>query len=206
MPDNPMPDNPMPYNPRMTVFGVPLRASIEYARNAVIMIDGEGRFHNAGYIPIIVGEVGNFLKAEGNLFADFDRPSHEQCPPYLCSSYEAFREPLRNLVTEGPALTTSVPDHKPPPVIFKTFLLNQNALITSYKQLVWEIPPVNREILLYLLDTLALFANNSDKTNVPTSRLAVVFQALLLTHPQHYTSQDDIRLNQAVIIFFIENE
>ncbi|KAK3365111.1 kinase-like domain-containing protein [Lasiosphaeria ovina] len=179
--------------PNKRVFGVLLRTT-----------DGEGKFYIAGYIPIIVAKVGNFLKAKATVLLQYLYSLSEPVIPF--SSYEAFREPLRNFVTEGPALTTSFPDHKPLPVIFETLFLDQNALITSYKQLALEIPPLNRQLLLYLLDTLALFADNSDKTNVPTSRLAIVFQTALLMHPQHYTSQDDIRLNQAVVIFLIENQ
>lgn len=47
------------------VFGVPLQTSIQYANAAVSLFDDEGQSYIYGYIPILVGKTGVYLKERG---------------------------------------------------------------------------------------------------------------------------------------------
>jgi hypothetical protein len=49
------------------VFGVALVESIPYAHLTINLLDEEGESYIYGYIPIVVGECGVFLKERGEL-------------------------------------------------------------------------------------------------------------------------------------------
>ena len=111
--------------------------------------------------------------------------------------YERFREPLRGHTmqavgdTEGPQL-----DDK--------FDIQQ--AIATYQQLITELPPLNRQLLLYILDLLAVFASKSDENRMNSQNLAAIFQPGMLSHPSHDMAPVEYRLSQDVLIFLIENQ
>lgn len=111
--------------------------------------------------------------------------------------YERFREPLRGHTmqavgdTEGPQL----PDN-----------FNVGKAIATYQQLITELPPLNRQLLLYILDLLAVFASKSDENRMNSQNLAAIFQPGMLSHPQHDMAPVEYRLSQDVLIFLIENQ
>lgn len=75
-----------------------------------------------------------------------------------------------------------------------------------YQHLIKELPSLNRQLLLYILDLLAVFAAKSDVNKMTTSNLAAIFQPGILSHPQHDMSPQDYRLSQDVLIFLIDNQ
>ena len=111
--------------------------------------------------------------------------------------YGRFREPLRGHTmqavgdTEGPQL-----DDK----------FDIQSAIVTYQQLITELPPLNRQLLLYILDLLAVFASKSDENRMNSQNLAAIFQPGLLSHPSHDMAPVEYRLSQAVLIFLIENQ
>lgn len=111
--------------------------------------------------------------------------------------YEKFRDPLRGATkqvagdAEGPQF---VPD------------FDEKAAIRTYQQLITELPPLNRQLLLYILDLLAVFAAKSEENRMTSQNLAAIFQPGMLSHPQHAMAPEEYRLNQCVIIFLIENQ
>lgn len=111
--------------------------------------------------------------------------------------YEKFREPLRGATkqtagdVEGPQFVEGFDMH---------------AAIARYQQLITELPPLNRQLLLYILDLLAVFAAKSDENRMNSQNLAAIFQPGMLSHPNHAMAPEEYRLNQAVIIFLIENQ
>lgn len=110
--------------------------------------------------------------------------------------YERFREPLRlyqNQIREGGEVTGP-----------ETF--DHTKAVAAYQQLIRELPPLNRQLLLYILDLLAVFASKSDQNRMTSANLAAIFQPGLLSHPQHHMSPDEYRLSQDVLIFLIENQ
>ncbi|RMY21244.1 hypothetical protein D0865_16636, partial [Hortaea werneckii] len=112
--------------------------------------------------------------------------------------YQRFRQPLRNhqaqavgaIEAQGP----SVGD------------FNHEAAIKAYQGLITELPPLNRQLLLYILDLLAVFASKSDLNKMTTANLAAIFQPGILSHPQHDMAPQEYRLSQDVLIFLIENQ
>lgn len=80
------------------------------------------------------------------------------------------------------------------------------AAIRAYQGLITELPPLNRQLLLYILDLLAVFASKSELNKMTTPNLAAIFQPGLLSHPQHDMAPQEYRLSQDVLIFLIENQ
>ena len=78
--------------------------------------------------------------------------------------------------------------------------------ITTYQRLITELPALNRQLLLYILDLLAVFASKSDLNRMTSANLAAIFQPGLLSHPSHDMSPQEYRLSQDVLIFLIENQ
>ena len=78
--------------------------------------------------------------------------------------------------------------------------------ITTYQRLITELPPLNRQLLLYILDLLSVFASKSDINLMPSANLAAIFQPGLLSHPVHDMRPQEYRLSQDVLIFLIDNQ
>lgn len=83
---------------------------------------------------------------------------------------------------------------------------DQNAAISTYQRLITELPPLNRQLLLYILDLLAVFASKSDLNRMTSANLAAIFQPGMLSHPSHDMKPHEYRLSQDVLIFLIENQ
>lgn len=111
--------------------------------------------------------------------------------------YEKFREPLRG------ATKPSTADGEGPQFIEN---FDMEGAIARYQQLITELPPLNRQLLLYILDLLAVFAAKSDQNRMNSQNLAAIFQPGMLSHPNHAMAPEEYRLNQCVIIFLIENQ
>lgn len=112
--------------------------------------------------------------------------------------YERFRQPLRNHQAEAVGHI----DGQAPAI----GNFNFNAAIGTYQVLIKELPPLNRQLLLYILDLLAVFAAKADINKMTTSNLAAIFQPGILSHPSHDMAPQEYRLSQDVLIFLIENQ
>ncbi|KAG6001689.1 hypothetical protein E4U21_003920 [Claviceps maximensis] len=118
-------------------------------------------------------------------------------PVVPLSLYEKFRDPLRGATkqpsgdAEGPQFVDN---------------FDESAAIRKYQQLITELPPLNRQLLLYILDLLAVFAAKSDENRMNSQNLAAIFQPGMLSHPSHAMAPEEYRLNQCVLIFLIENQ
>ncbi|KAL4734151.1 hypothetical protein BDV11DRAFT_198691 [Aspergillus similis] len=110
--------------------------------------------------------------------------------------YERFREPLRKFQSQaqenGPSPESEAAEHA--------------KAVAAYQQLIRELPPLNKQLLLYILDLLAVFASKSDQNRMNSANLSAIFQPGLLSHPQHDMSPDEYKLSQDVLIFLIENQ
>lgn len=111
--------------------------------------------------------------------------------------YEKFREPLRG-ATKLPTADGEGPQ------FVENF--DMDGAIARYQQLITELPPLNRQLLLYILDLLAVFAAKADQNRMNSQNLAAIFQPGMLSHPSHAMAPEEYRLNQTVIIFLIENQ
>lgn len=110
--------------------------------------------------------------------------------------YERFREPLRTYQKQV---------QSPEPPADGTGFDHAKA-VAAYQQLIRELPPLNKQLLLYILDLLAVFASKSDQNRMTSANLSAIFQPGLLSHPQHDMSPDEYKLSQDVLIFLIENQ
>lgn len=81
-----------------------------------------------------------------------------------------------------------------------------HAAIYSYQVLIGKLPALNRQLLLYILDLLAVFASKSDQNLMNASNLAAIFQPGLINHPEHDMSPGDYKLSQDVLVFLITNQ
>ncbi|KAK8232367.1 hypothetical protein HDK90DRAFT_467542 [Phyllosticta capitalensis] len=112
--------------------------------------------------------------------------------------YERFREPLRDHQAQAVG-----------PMDGQRETVGEfdiDGAIREYQRLITELPPLNRQLLLYILDLLAVFASKSDLNKMTTANLAAIFQPGILSHPSHDMSPPDYRLSQDVLIFLIENQ
>ena len=139
----------------------------------------------AGYT---VHDAANVLRRYLNLLPE---------PIVPLNLYERFRDPLRGHTkqavgdNEGPQLEDGFDVAK---------------AIVVYQELITELPPLNRQLLLYILDLLAVFASKSDENRMNSQNLAAIFQPGMLSHPLHDMAPAEYRLSQDVLIFLIENQ
>jgi hypothetical protein len=112
--------------------------------------------------------------------------------------YERFRGPLRDYqagaLGDSESKKAGAED-----------LVYDNAVAT-YQALIRELPPLNKQLLLYILDLLAVFASKSEKNRMTSANLSAIFQPGLLSHPSHDMAPEEYRLSQDVLIFLIENQ
>ncbi|CAG9996508.1 unnamed protein product [Clonostachys byssicola] len=111
--------------------------------------------------------------------------------------YEKFRDPLRGATKQAAGDAEG-------PQFIENF--DERGAIGKYQKLITELPPLNRQLLLYILDLLAVFAAKSDENRMNSQNLAAIFQPGMLSHPTHAMAPEEYRLNQCVIIFLIENQ
>ena len=115
--------------------------------------------------------------------------------------YELFRDPLRSHQAQAVGDTDAQHHGTADAGDF-----DHAAAITTYQRLITEIPPLNRQLLLYILDLLAVFSSKSEQNRMTSANLAAIFQPGMLSHPSHDMSPMEYRLSQDVIIFLIENQ
>ncbi len=75
--------------------------------------------------------------------------------------------------------------------------------IEEFQRLIQSLSPPHQHLLLYLLDTLSLFATTASETKMDISNLAAVFCPGILRHPDHNTPIQ-YKISQYVIEFLIE--
>ncbi|KAK9375729.1 uncharacterized protein V1513DRAFT_430703 [Lipomyces chichibuensis] len=80
-----------------------------------------------------------------------------------------------------------------------------NEVIVKLHGLIQQLPPANRQLLLYILDLLQLFAKNSKKNMMPAANLAAIFQPCILSHPSHHALPEEYTTSQEAVIFMIEH-
>ncbi|KAK2882489.1 hypothetical protein FQN49_000319 [Arthroderma sp. PD_2] len=113
--------------------------------------------------------------------------------------YERFRDPLRHRQgrPDGEEAAAQVD---------KEHGFDRDAAVATYQQLIKELPPLNRQLLLYILDLLTVFASKSDLNRMTAANLAAIFQPGMLSHPSHDMSPQEYKLSQDVMVFLIENQ
>ncbi|EGE82540.1 rho GTPase activator [Blastomyces dermatitidis ATCC 18188] len=113
--------------------------------------------------------------------------------------YERFRDPLRKYQAQAVEEKDAAPANEEEP-------FDHAKAVVTYQQLIKELPPLNRQLLLYILDLLTVFASKSEVNRMTAANLAAIFQPGLLSHPAHDMAPKEYKLSQDVLIFLIENQ
>ena len=115
-------------------------------------------------------------------------------------AYEKFRDPLRGHQVQA------VGDMEAEAQIQAGGDFDHNQAILTYQRLITELPPLNRQLLLYILDLLAVFSSKSEINRMTSRNLASIFQPGMLSHPKDDMTPQEYRLSQDVVIFLIDNQ
>ncbi|KAI8084484.1 Rho GTPase activation protein [Halteromyces radiatus] len=206
------------------VFGVPLVASISYARATIGYQDADQVNHQrAAAIPLVVAKCGSYLKrnaleTEGifrlsgstkrvnTLQQIFDSPQASYGLHHVWKDYSVHDAGsiLRRYFLR-------LPDPVIPIHFYQQFrdVMNDSMYegtsqrIDAFQSLICQLPTAHQHLLLYVLDMLRLFATNASATRMDAANLAAVFSPGLLSHPQH-NSPVQYMISQRVIEFLIE--
>ncbi|KAF8418956.1 hypothetical protein EV426DRAFT_299673 [Tirmania nivea] len=203
------------------IFGVPLWQSIDYANVAISLTDANGNSFIYGYVPIVVAKCGVFLKEKATDVEGIFRLSGSA--KRIKDLQNIFNTPEKYgkgldwtgyTVHDAAAVLRRYLNQLPEPIIpleyydkFRAPLsLPPADAIKVYKRLIGDLPPLNRQLLLYILDLLAVFASKSEQNLMTSQNLSAIFQPGLISHPSHDMSPEDYRISQDVLVFLIQNQ
>ncbi len=85
----------------------------------------------------------------------------------------------------------------------KKLTKERNEVLAEYAHLFDKLPELNRQLLFYILDLLAIFNMHSDENRMPARNLAAIFQPSILSHSDHDLSPDEYALSSLVVEFMI---
>jgi len=117
----------------------------------------------------------------------------EPVVPYHC--YDSFTRPL---------LAWSASGHDEPVELMEPEWHSE--AVRAYQGCIADLPPLNRHLLLYLLDVLAVFASKFDLNRMTANRLACTFNPALVSRKPAEMDETEHRLAQNVIVFLIDNQ
>ncbi|KAF8545483.1 hypothetical protein BDD12DRAFT_871755 [Trichophaea hybrida] len=208
------------------IFGVPLHRSINYANVAISLTDANGQQFVYGYVPIVVAKCGVFLKekatdVEGifrlsgsakrikDLQSIFDSPEKYgkglDWTGYTVHDAANVLRRYLNLLPE-PIIPLEFYNRFRDPLTVQLEKFNAAEAIKIYQRLISELPPLNRQLLLYILDLLAVFASKSELNRMNAENLAAIFQPGLISHPSHEMAPQAYKLSQDVLVFLINHQ
>ncbi|CEP60301.1 uncharacterized protein LALA0_S01e07580g [Lachancea lanzarotensis] len=78
------------------------------------------------------------------------------------------------------------------------------AALKEYETLFGALSSDARQLLIYLLDLLSLFAQQADENLMTARNLAAVFQPSIISHPHHDMDPKEYELSRLVVEFLIE--
>jgi GTPase-activating protein SAC7 len=128
-----------------------------------------------------------------NVFRRYINHLPEPIIPY--DYYFAFRKPLGSTLHKPSSLTDAEKENP-----------DTEETIKEYQRLIGDLPRLNGQLLLYILDLLAVFAETSALNLMPAANLAAIFQPGLLSHPDHDMNPQEYRVSQEVLIFLIQHQ
>lgn len=76
--------------------------------------------------------------------------------------------------------------------------------IKEYEELFVSLSNDSKQLLVYLLDLLSLFAQQSDANLMTARNLAAIFQPSILSHPRHDMDPKEYELSRLVVEFLID--
>ncbi|CDO94234.1 unnamed protein product [Kluyveromyces dobzhanskii CBS 2104] len=75
--------------------------------------------------------------------------------------------------------------------------------IKDYDQLFEQLPDDPRQLFIYLLDLLSLFAQQSHKNLMTGANLAAIFQPSMISHPDHDMDPREYEISRLVVEFLL---
>ncbi|KAK9248787.1 Rho GTPase activation protein, partial [Lipomyces tetrasporus] len=213
------------------VFGQPLEGTLQLRGMTVEKRMNSGRLVKYGPIPLIVAVCGLFLEQNGlhvqgifrvsgsvkrvrelqRIFATEPDFGHNiDWTGYTVHDAASLLRRYLNGLPE-PIIPLELYDGFRSPFIHPLSQTRQfkkhemNEVIVKLHSLIQQLPPGNRQLLLYILDLLELFAKNSKKNMMPASNLAAIFQPCILSHPSHNTLPEEYTTSQEAVLFMIEH-
>ncbi|ODQ76987.1 hypothetical protein BABINDRAFT_42451, partial [Babjeviella inositovora NRRL Y-12698] len=210
------------------VFGVPLEESVRVAGVGIsLQAPQPGELVLYGSIPMVVANCGRFLKKNAleveGIFRIGGSSKRVKELQFVFSSPPNYG---RNLdwelggyhVHDAASLLrrylNSLPEPLVPLEMYEEFrasasarhiLLGEiNSALADYKTLLNRLPPTNKQVILYLLDMLNLFAMNCKANLMHAKNLAAIFQPSLLSHPNHDLDPSEYDNSRPVVEFLIQ--
>lgn len=121
--------------------------------------------------------------------------------------------PMIITTSEEPAATTTTSTssstdsaiNSDSPIVDKQLLDDISSAVDRYQQLILTLPLLNRQLLMYILDLLSIFAAKKNENLMPAANLAAIFQPSLLSHPQHDMAPNEYHLSRVAIEFLIQH-
>ncbi|KAG8670537.1 GTPase activating protein (GAP) for Rho1p [Fusarium poae] len=213
-----------------TIFGVALATSIPYANIAISVHDEDGRASIYGYIPIVVGKTGIYLKEKGSDVEDIFATTGN--PVRMSELQTIFDSPSRfgkGLVWDGftvhdaAGILLRYLKSLPEPVIpyrhYNSFVDELGPFIDRElspeecskviglaANLCMDLPPLNRQLLVYLLDALHVFEKKSSVNKMTALRLVSSFQPSILSGPPDKMDSEAHHVSANVAILLIAHE
>jgi hypothetical protein len=210
-------------NHAIGIFGVPLHESIKYASVAISLYNDQGQPFVYGYIPIVVAKCGLFLKecateVEGifRLSGSAKRIKELQEVFNMPPKYGKQHDWDAYTVHDAANVLRRYLNHLPDPIIPTDWYDSVREpiregwpierAIPRMQELVSSLPPVNRQLLLYILDLLAVFASKAEQNRMTSENLSAIFQPGVLSHPRDDMAPQEYHLSQKVLVFLIDNQ
>lgn len=127
-----------------------------------------------------------------SLVESFRKPlaKYPSIPAYLNAQFQLL----------NPGAETSASEEVPPPSSEDV-----NKAVEEYQSLIFGLPPIRLQLIVYLLDLLSVFVAQSKETRMPASNLAATFQPAILSHPEHDMNPEEYQLSRLVVEFLIRN-
>ncbi|CAA20323.2 Rho-type GTPase activating protein Rga5 [Schizosaccharomyces pombe] len=206
------------------LFGLSLTRALEVSKVAIFLTrrDGEKVFY--GYIPAVVAKCGFFLKQNATQVKGIFRVNgSSKRIQILQKAFSTGPDYGRSFDWEGYTVHDAanvfrrfinlMPEHVIPLEYYERFRepmtipnLTDNERVEMYRRRIDELPIPNRQLLLYLLDLLSVFAMNSSKNLMTADNLAAIFQPGILSHPDHEVYSKDYQISQTALLFLINHQ
>ncbi|GMM58751.1 GTPase-activating protein [Maudiozyma humilis] len=129
---------------------------------------------------------------------DAQRPQDMLMKSHRYESYEADKENENDEDENEEARKRRKQRHK------KKLARDIKSAIKEYEALFVQLSNDTKQLTIYLLDLMSLFARQSQLNLMTARNLAAIFQPSLLSHPQHDMDPKEYELSRFVVEFLIE--
>ncbi|KAI0972498.1 Rho GTPase activation protein [Xylaria arbuscula] len=210
------------------IFGISIRQSITYANVRITLKNEQGASYAWGYVPVIVAAVGVFIKEQGLDVEDIFALSGN--PARLMQLQTAFETPPRYgnpfrwdgyTVHDSAALLQRYLKTLPEPIVpyamYDDFISisgshpeatgdDLNKTISIAQNLMKALPPLNCQLLIYILDMLAVFNAHSAINKMNLERLVAAFHPAILSCPPEKMDAEAHSISARVVIFLVKHQ